>query len=557
MGSVIRPSTGQPQIPVEHQTVIIVDKEGVPQAVGSPGGGGATAVDIGAETNTALKSSPQPISATALPLPTGAATEVTQLAVLAQLQGDRAITSNLFIDSTSTTYLRVLAFNQQTNAYEATVLTLAGAPYTPVPPETSLAKSDLDTTETSWEIRVSGTGYTVGDIVSQFNFLSQSPPAVIATLWFNQTTQLALASAPLAAHRRRTDGLAATEATLAAINTKTPSVGQALAAASTPVVIASDDAQFGNKSTAATLPTGGLGLLGWVSDQYRLLLSTFTAATAPFAKITDGTNTATVKAASTAAVAADPSVVVAISPNTPVLDQLAPVSGAIVDVPSAAITATANTAVFTPTWGVSQYFSIVVSAVTGTTPTMDVTVQESPDNGTTWNNIFTFLQITAAGTYNSPVIAQAGKQYRYAQTVAGTTPSFTRAINRYQSNVLVEPYAGVSRLGGINPASAEFLVGSRSVRRIYASNTTAVALFIQYHNKPAALVNGDIPVSGEIYALPAVSGANAGICLISPSDLPSCGLNCGGNTRVAISSTRNTYTAAVMAGVNLNIEVTA
>jgi hypothetical protein len=41
MGSVIRPSTGQPQIPVEHQTVIIVDKEGVPQAVG---GGGDTDV---------------------------------------------------------------------------------------------------------------------------------------------------------------------------------------------------------------------------------------------------------------------------------------------------------------------------------------------------------------------------------------------------------------------------------------------------------------------------------------------------------------------------------
>jgi hypothetical protein len=210
----VRASIGGAEIPVDNNAVIIVDINGVPQSVGGGGGGGATANDIGAATNAAMKSSPQPISATALPLPTGAATEVTQLAVLAQLQGDRAITSNLFIDSTSTTYLRVLAFNQQTNAYEATVLTLAGAPYTPVPPETSLAKSDLDTTETSWEIRVSGTGYTVGDIVSQFNFLSQSPPAVIATLWFNQTTQLALASAPLAAHRRRTDGLAATEATL-------------------------------------------------------------------------------------------------------------------------------------------------------------------------------------------------------------------------------------------------------------------------------------------------------------------------------------------------------
>jgi hypothetical protein len=231
----VRASIGGAEIPVDNPAVIIVDINGVPQAVGGGGGGGgATANDIGAATNAAMKSSNQPISATALPLPTGAATEVTQLAVLAQLQGDRAITSNLFIDSTSTTYLRVLAFNQQTNTYEATVLTLAGAPYTPVPPETSLAKSDLDTTETSWEIRVSGTGYTVGDIVSQFNFLSQSPPAVIATLWFNQTTQLALASAPLAAHRRRTDGLAATEATLTTrLSEGTPITGEVLEAGGT------------------------------------------------------------------------------------------------------------------------------------------------------------------------------------------------------------------------------------------------------------------------------------------------------------------------------------
>src|SRR6185312_14649884 len=41
-----------------------------------------------------------------------------------------------------------------------------------------------------------------------------------------------------------------------------------------------------------------------------------TVGTAPFAKVTDGTNTAAVKAASTAPVATDPALVVAISPNT-------------------------------------------------------------------------------------------------------------------------------------------------------------------------------------------------------------------------------------------------
>jgi hypothetical protein len=145
---------------------------------------------------------------------TGSATESTIAAVLNQLQGDRAIASQLFTDAASAIYLRVLVYNQETNAYESATLTLGGAPYTPTLPETPLSRSDLDTTETSWNIITAGTGYSVGDIVSQFNFLSQSPPAVVATLWFNQTTQLTIA-APLSGHRRRTDGLAATEATLA------------------------------------------------------------------------------------------------------------------------------------------------------------------------------------------------------------------------------------------------------------------------------------------------------------------------------------------------------
>jgi hypothetical protein len=142
------------------------------------------------------------------------ATESTLAAILAQIKSDRAIASQLFTDATGAAYLRVLAYNQETNAYESATLTLAGAPYTPTLPETPLVKSDLDTTETSWSIVTAGTGYSVGDVVSQYTFLSQSPPTVVATLWFNQSTQLAI-SAPLAGHRRRTDGLAATDATLA------------------------------------------------------------------------------------------------------------------------------------------------------------------------------------------------------------------------------------------------------------------------------------------------------------------------------------------------------
>lgn len=289
--------------------------------LGTDGTGGAgtgpSASDIGTEVSAKMKASSQPVSATALPLPTGAATETTLDGILTQLKNDRTVATQSFIDSTDTMYLKVLAFNSTTNAYESATLKFDGTAYTPTPPERPLTAADFDTIETVWDIVTAGTGYSVGDVVSQFTFLKQGPPAeVAATLWYNQTTGAALASAPLAGHRRRVSSLVATETTLSALNTKVPAQGVAASSASIPVVIASNDAQFGNKSTAATLPTGGLGLLGWVSDAYRLILSAFTQSSAPFSKISDGTNTATVKAASTAAVAADTAIVTTLSPSS-------------------------------------------------------------------------------------------------------------------------------------------------------------------------------------------------------------------------------------------------
>lgn len=108
------------------------------------------------------------------------------------------------------------------------------------------------------------------------------------------------------------------------------------------------------------------------------------------------------------------------------------------DIVSAAITSTATSASVTP--GVvgnigtySHTFSVVVTAVSGTTPTMDVAVEESPDNGTNWIRVYEFPRITANGTYVSPKLrATFGTRFRYVRTVGGTTPSFTMALNRIQ-----------------------------------------------------------------------------------------------------------------------------
>jgi hypothetical protein len=233
--------------------------------------------------------------------------------------------------------------------------------------------------------------------------------------------------------------------------------------------------------------------------------------------------------------------------------QLGAQSPATVDVASAAITTSATTSTVQPTWGVSQFFSVVVTAVSGTSSTYGVAVQESPDGGTTWLDVYTFPLIIAIGTYTSPLIAESGRVYRYVQTVAGTaSPSFTRAINRYMSNVQVQPYSGVLRQGGIAP-STDVLIGARLIRRILATNTSATALFLQFHNSGVALTTGAVPFA-ETYALAATTGD----LWVPVSALPIGGLTYGPYTRVALSTTRFSYTApGSTAGVALMVETTS
>jgi len=104
----------------------------------------------------------------------------------------------------------------------------------------------------------------------------------------------------------------------------------------------------------------------------------------------------------------------------------------VADVASAAITTTTTTATLTPTFGATYVVQIPVTAVTGTNPTLDVVIQESDDSGTNWYDVYHFPRITATGAYRSFPLTLRGNRVRYVQTLTGTTPSFTRAINRLQ-----------------------------------------------------------------------------------------------------------------------------
>lgn len=68
-----------------------------------------------------------------------------------------------------------------------------------------------------------------------------------------------------------------------------------------------------------------------------------------------------------------------------------------------------------------------VSAVAGTTPTLNVLLEDTLD-GTTWNTIGTFAQKTAAGREVINVTSPFAKRIRVSWTVGGTTPSFTFSV---------------------------------------------------------------------------------------------------------------------------------
>jgi hypothetical protein len=106
--------------------------------------------------------------------------------------------------------------------------------------------------------------------------------------------------------------------------------------------------------------------------------------------------------------------------------------GIVADIASAAITTTATTSAVTPSFGCSYVVNIPVAAVSGTLPALDVDVQESDDTGLNWYTVYSFPRITTTGLYRSPKLALNGNRVRYAQTIGGTSPSFTRGINRLQ-----------------------------------------------------------------------------------------------------------------------------
>lgn len=102
-------------------------------------------------------------------------------------------------------------------------------------------------------------------------------------------------------------------------------------------------------------------------------------------------------------------------------------------VASAARTATGNSGALQ--CGSTPIVSLLVAttSVSGTTPSMTLSVEWSPDGGTTWCAADTADSFTAITTTTNLVKRFAAKSnvYRIVWTITGTTPSFTFSVREY------------------------------------------------------------------------------------------------------------------------------
>lgn len=94
---------------------------------------------------------------------------------------------------------------------------------------------------------------------------------------------------------------------------------------------------------------------------------------------------------------------------------------------SATKTATGSSAAFSTADMDSVNVLLVISAASGTTPTLDLALETTAD-GTNYYSAGTFPQQTTTNAGISRVFGDLGATSRWTWTIGGTTPSFTFAI---------------------------------------------------------------------------------------------------------------------------------
>ncbi len=92
-------------------------------------------------------------------------------------------------------------------------------------------------------------------------------------------------------------------------------------------------------------------------------------------------------------------------------------------------TASGNTANLRSSGGEFIRCQLNISSVSGTTPTLNLIVEDSVDGGANFNTIASFAQKTAASREVLNVTAPFGEILRVSWIIGGANPSFTFGID--------------------------------------------------------------------------------------------------------------------------------
>jgi hypothetical protein len=146
----------------------------------------------------------QPISATNLPLPSGAATDVVLQQVRDAIKAQIDIASTIWTDNSGAFYVRRDLINEGTGAITVAFTDPSGSAATPGAGLRPLSTTDKDTITDFYDVLTSGTGYSVGDLLARVAILDANSGSPSATfIWLNLTTGIILSSAPTAANIER------------------------------------------------------------------------------------------------------------------------------------------------------------------------------------------------------------------------------------------------------------------------------------------------------------------------------------------------------------------
>lgn len=156
---------------------------------------------------------------------------------------------------------------------------------------------------------------------------------------------------------------------------------------------------------------------------------------------------------------------------------------------STVLTTSGNSGGITNVNGGSITGLITVSAVSGTSPTLDIIMEESYDNGTTWTPVWSANRITAVSKVNIPNMVVLGLR-RWSWAVGGTTPSFTVSV---VINSLDAPGKIIRNL--FDRAINQVSLGSSSAA-LYIEGCTNLTAFVQSGGGTTA-ANYNIQVSPD------------------------------------------------------------